>query len=122
MMGVLANTAGPLGYLFLRSSATLLIVSGVVTFVVLAIVLNVLHQLLFKNPNEPPVVFHWVPVIGSTILYGIDPYKFFFSCREKVFDMYLAMRHTIDSATVWRCVHVHSTWEKDYGVPGNKRQ
>jgi hypothetical protein len=44
----------------------------------------VLNQILFKNPLEPPVVFHWVPVIGSTITYGIDPYKFFFECRAKV--------------------------------------
>ena len=49
-----------------------------------AVVLNVLKQLLFKNPHEPPIVFHWVPFLGSTITYGIDPYKFFFSCREKV--------------------------------------
>ena len=65
---------------------SLLAVAGAasLSFVVLAIVLNVLQQLLFKNPDEPPVVFHWVPFFGSTIIYGIDPYKFFFSCREKV--------------------------------------
>src|SRR5688500_1045335 len=51
---------------------------------VLSVVVNVLRQLLFKNPHEPPVVFHWVPWIGSTIRYGIDPYKFFFECRAKV--------------------------------------
>lgn len=48
------------------------------------VVLNVARQLLFRNPKEPPVVFHWVPFLGSTIAYGIDPYAFFFSCREKV--------------------------------------
>lgn len=52
--------------------------------IVLAVVINVLKQLLFKNPNEPPVVFHWFPFIGSTITYGMDPYKFFFDCRKKV--------------------------------------
>lgn len=51
---------------------------------VLTVVLNVLSQLLFRNPYEPPVVFHWFPVIGSTITYGTDPYKFFFDCRAKV--------------------------------------
>ncbi|PYH28158.1 uncharacterized protein BO87DRAFT_273425, partial [Aspergillus neoniger CBS 115656] len=44
---------------------------------------NVLRQLLFKNPHEPPVVFYWVPWIGSTINYGIGPYKFFFDRRAK---------------------------------------
>jgi hypothetical protein len=52
----------------------------------LAIVLNVLSQLLpvRRKGSEPPLVFHWVPFIGSTITYGIDPYKFFFNCREQV--------------------------------------
>ena len=53
-------------------------------FCVLVIILNVLSQLLFRNPNEPPLVFHWVPFFGNTIVYGIDPYKFFFACRQKV--------------------------------------
>lgn len=57
---------------------------GLLSFVVLTVFLNVLRQILFKNPNEPPLVFHWFPFVGSTISYGMDPYKFFFSCREKV--------------------------------------
>lgn len=57
---------------------------GAVSLLAVSIVLNVLRQLLFKNPKEPPVVFHWFPFIGSTISYGMDPYKFFFSCRAKV--------------------------------------
>ena len=57
---------------------------GLLSVIIIAVVLNVLRQILFKNPNEPPVVFHWFPFIGSTISYGIDPYKFFFNCRAKV--------------------------------------
>lgn len=57
---------------------------GFAIVIVLSVVINVLSQLLFKNPNEPPVVFHWFPFIGNTISYGIDPYKFFFECRKKV--------------------------------------
>ncbi len=45
---------------------------------------NVLKQLLFPNKNEPPLVFHWIPFLGSTLSYGIDPYRFFFACRAKV--------------------------------------
>ncbi|KAK5122508.1 Sterol 14-alpha demethylase [Meristemomyces frigidus] len=56
---------------------------GVATLIATIILLNVAQQLFFRNPNEPPIVFHLVPFIGSTISYGIDPYKFFFSCREK---------------------------------------
>ncbi|KAL4991577.1 cytochrome P450 [Aspergillus falconensis] len=61
---------------------------GLLSVVLLAVVLNVLRQILFKNPNEPPVVFHWFPFIGSTISYGIDPYKFFFDCRAKYGDIF----------------------------------
>lgn len=53
-------------------------------FVVAIVIANVLKQLLFKNPNEPPVVFHWFPFFGNTVVYGIDPIKFFAECKEKV--------------------------------------
>ncbi|KAF9888685.1 Lanosterol 14-alpha-demethylase [Aspergillus nanangensis] len=52
------------------------------------IVLNVLRQLVFHNKSEPPVVFHWIPFLGSTISYGIDPYTFFDSCRQKYGDIF----------------------------------
>jgi len=58
------------------------------TLITATILLNVAHQLLSRNPHEPPIVFHWVPFIGSTISYGIDPYKFFFACREKYGDVF----------------------------------
>ncbi|KAL5335244.1 cytochrome P450 [Aspergillus crustosus] len=61
---------------------------GFLTFIAVAVVLNVLQQILFKAPNEPPVVFHWFPFVGSTISYGIDPYKFFFSSRAKYGDIF----------------------------------
>ncbi len=83
-MGVLATIAGPIPGLFSKSSNGVAIALGFASLIVLTILLNVFKQLLFRNPNEPPVVFHWVPFIGNTIAYGIDPYKFFFRCREKV--------------------------------------
>ncbi|KAF5698459.1 cytochrome P450 monooxygenase 51B [Fusarium mundagurra] len=57
-------------------------------FIVLSVVLNVFNQLLFKNSNEPPLVFHWFPFIGSTITYGIDPPKFFKENRAKHGDIF----------------------------------
>lgn len=56
--------------------------------VVATILLNVASQILFRNKNEPPMVFHWLPFVGSTINYGMNPYKFFFSCREKYGDIF----------------------------------
>lgn len=83
-MGLLANVAGPLN-VFLQVQLTWVVVlTAFASSLVLAIVLNVLSQLLFKNPHEPPLVFHLVPFIGSSISYGMDPYQFFSACREKV--------------------------------------
>lgn len=66
-----------------QSTYTLISV-GVLSFIALSVVVNVLRQLLFKNPHEPPVVFHWFPFIGSTVSYGMEPYKFFNEAHAKV--------------------------------------
>ncbi|CDM34582.1 hypothetical protein DTO013E5_5072 [Penicillium roqueforti] len=56
--------------------------------VLVSIVLNVINQLVFYNRKEPPVVFHWIPFIGSTVAYGMDPYQFFFASRAKYGDIF----------------------------------
>ena len=84
-MGVLDTILVPLKHQVIPQYGTGVLVAVLLaSFLAIVVVLNVLKQLLFKNPNEPPVVFHWFPVIGSTITYGIDPYAFFFDCRKKV--------------------------------------
>ncbi|KAF9448648.1 lanosterol 14-alpha-demethylase [Macrolepiota fuliginosa MF-IS2] len=56
---------------------------------ILAILLNVVRQVLLPSkPNEPPVVFHWFPFVGSAVGYGNDPLNFFFKCREKYGDVF----------------------------------
>lgn len=87
-MGLIQAIAGPVAGFIGRSSTVTVIFTLLATFITLTIVLNVLRQLLFRNPNEPPLVFHWVPFFGSTITYGMDPYHFFFSCREKYGDVF----------------------------------
>ena len=86
-MGVVEELSGhlsPLSEQFSRLSTASQVGIALFGFITLSVVFNVLHQVLFKNPNEPPVVFHWFPIIGSTITYGMDPYKFFFANKEKV--------------------------------------
>ncbi|KAL7269579.1 Lanosterol 14-alpha-demethylase [Rhizina undulata] len=90
-MGLLSALLTPLGPCFqqldkLGTTATVAV--GFFTFAVLSIVFNVLNQLFFKDPRKPPVVFHYVPFIGSTIIYGMDPYKFFFDCKAKYGDVF----------------------------------
>ncbi|KAH8900463.1 cytochrome P450 [Thozetella sp. PMI_491] len=48
-----------------------------------SVVQNVIRQVYFADPHRPPVVFHLVPWVGSTVRYGMDPYKFFFECQAK---------------------------------------
>ena len=62
-------------------SQAVMLVGGLL---VLSVALNVAKQLLFRNKNEPPMVFHWFPFIGSTVTYGMDPPKFFQENRKKV--------------------------------------
>ncbi|KAL9583716.1 MAG: hypothetical protein Q9212_002543 [Teloschistes hypoglaucus] len=88
VMGLLAAIAGPLGDQISNRSTAVVVAAAFTSFFVLAVIVNVLHQLLFRNPKEPPLVFHWVPFIGSTISYGIDPYIFFFRCRQKYGDVF----------------------------------
>lgn len=83
-MGLLTLVTHYLRALFADSSILVLVFASCSAVFLLAILVNVLQQLLITNPNEPPVVFHWIPFIGSTITYGIDPFKFFFRAKEKV--------------------------------------
>ena len=68
----------------------------VASIVIITVIANALKQMLLKNPNEPPLVFHWIPFIGSTVTYGIDPFKFFFDCQAKVRDV---LSHSSDDST-----------------------
>ena len=86
-MGLLQEIVG---YARDASSQSLFVLFGlgVAALLTVAVVLNVLQQLLLKSPNEPPIVFHWFPFLGSTIIYGIHPYEFFFKCRAKYGDTF----------------------------------
>lgn len=126
-MGLLAVVLDSLCERCSNTSILVLLGIGLSSLLAVSVILNVLRQLLFKNPNEPPLVFHWFPFIGSTISYGMDPYKFFFDCRAKVWTS--NMRISIfcfyaDSClpTVRRYLHLHSPRQKDNSVSGNQGQ
>lgn len=84
-MGLLNTLSAPLTTL---TSTWTGLAFAFLTLITTVILLNIFRQVLFKNAHEPPIVFHLVPFIGSTITYGIDPYTFFFSCREKYGDVF----------------------------------
>lgn len=65
------------------------VLGGFVVANVVLVTLNVLWQLLVpRNRSLPPLVFHYYPVVGSAVTYGMDPYKFFFDCRKKYGDVF----------------------------------
>ncbi|KAK3501251.1 cytochrome P450 51 [Neurospora crassa] len=87
-MGILQVVAGPLSQQFSQLGTVSQIGVAIASFLFVTVVLNVLQQFLFKKPNEPPLVFHWFPLIGSTITYGMDPPRFFKENREKYGDCF----------------------------------
>lgn len=88
-MGLLQELAGhPLAQQFQTLGLGSQVAIGFGAFIFLSVFLNVANQLLFANPNEPPMVFHWFPFIGSTVIYGMDPPKFFKDNRAKFGDVF----------------------------------
>jgi sterol 14-demethylase len=83
LAGYLATTQ------FELPSTSRLLILGLINIPVIVILLNVLWQFVApRRPSAPPVVFHWVPFIGSAVSYGNDPLTFFFKCREKYGDVF----------------------------------
>ncbi|EFX02484.1 14 alpha-demethylase [Grosmannia clavigera kw1407] len=87
-MGVFQDAAGPLLEQYSQLGMATQIGVGVVAALTVIVFLNVVQQILFKNPHEPPMVFHLFPIIGSTITYGMDPPRFFKENRAKHGDVY----------------------------------
>ncbi|TGJ86639.1 hypothetical protein E0Z10_g2106 [Xylaria hypoxylon] len=53
-----------------------------------SIFINVVRQYLPRPKSEPPLVFHWLPIIGNAIEYGTDPFNFYRRCRVKHGDIF----------------------------------
>ncbi|KAK5259659.1 Sterol 14-alpha demethylase cyp51c [Exophiala xenobiotica] len=81
------------------SGFLLRLVTALVLVILASVATTIVKQLFYRNAHKPPVVWHWVPWIGSTVDYGKDPYKFFFKCREKYGDFFtfglLGMKVTV---------------------------
>ncbi|SJM87082.1 probable Lanosterol 14-alpha demethylase [Zygosaccharomyces bailii] len=57
--------------------------------VVTPFVYNIVWQLLYSlRSDRPPLVFYWIPWVGSAIPYGTRPYEFFAECQEKYGDIF----------------------------------
>ncbi|ETN36390.1 uncharacterized protein HMPREF1541_08667 [Cyphellophora europaea CBS 101466] len=73
----------------LGSGASVASLTGIAVSLLIAVVgANILKQLFFRDAKLPPVVFHYLPIIGSTVSYGQEPYAFFFKCRAEYGDIF----------------------------------
>jgi sterol 14-demethylase len=70
-MGLLTTIATPIEHLLNTLPVYQLVLLAFTAFVTLAITLNVARQLLFKDRNAPPEVFHLIPGLGSTYVHSI---------------------------------------------------
>ncbi|OAQ97727.1 hypothetical protein LLEC1_00403 [Akanthomyces lecanii] len=57
----------------------------------LALLGNIVLQLLPLDKSEPPRVIHWIPLVGNAIQYGTNPTKFFAECRAKQITCFLSV-------------------------------
>lgn len=50
---------------------------------------TIVWQFLYSlRSDRPPMVFYWIPWVGSAIPYGRRPYEFFAECQEKYGDIF----------------------------------
>ncbi|KAJ7285265.1 lanosterol 14-alpha-demethylase [Mycena rebaudengoi] len=70
-------------------SSTRWMILALINSPILAILLNAIWQKIApRKASDPPVVFHWLPIIGSALWYGNDPINFFQTCQEKYGDVF----------------------------------
>lgn len=63
--------------------------SKVALFVFGPIVYNLIWQFVYSlRKDRAPLVFHWIPWLGSAVPYGTNPYVFFENCRQKYGDVF----------------------------------
>ena len=55
-------------------------------------VYSIIWQLVYSlRKDRPPMVFYWVPWVGSAVVYGSKPYDFFGDCHKKYGDIFSFM-------------------------------
>lgn len=65
------------------------ILAGLAILAVITEIYVIGSQLLARrNKTLAPMAFYWIPWVGSSIPYGIDPYEFFEDCRNRYGDVF----------------------------------
>ncbi|KPI45748.1 Eburicol 14-alpha-demethylase [Cyphellophora attinorum] len=90
-MGLFTTLSEPFERLLAALPLWQVLLLGGTAFLTLAVAINIVQQLFFYDRNAPPMVFHTVPIVGSAVSYGMDPFKFFFANHEKYGDVFSFM-------------------------------
>ncbi|CUM56612.1 unnamed protein product [Debaryomyces tyrocola] len=68
---------------------SLTIVQQASIIILFPFIYNLLWQFFYSLRNDSvPLVFHWMPWVGSAVVYGMQPYEFFENCRTKHGDVF----------------------------------
>ncbi|KAG7661532.1 ERG11 [[Candida] subhashii] len=60
--------------------------------IIVPFVYNIVYQLLYSlRKDRVPLVFYWIPWVGSAVQFGMAPYAFFETCRQKHGDVFAFM-------------------------------
>ncbi|KAI2624307.1 eburicol 14a-demethylase [Hypoxylon sp. NC1633] len=87
-MDILRNLEGTLSQQYSQLGIMSQFILAANLTILIFVLFNIIRQLLAKNTNEPPVVFHWLPFLGSTIIYGMNPPQFLKENRAKYGDIF----------------------------------
>lgn len=69
--------------------SSLSIYQQILILVSLPFLYSITWQLLYSlRKDRAPLVFYWIPWVGSLVPYGMQPYEFFENCREKYGDCF----------------------------------
>lgn len=89
------------------------------------------RQLAPRDPTRPPLVFHYVPVIGCAVSYGMDPLGFLDDCKRRVRALArYSARSRVEESPLTNCatrvvrtrLHVPSPREEDHCDPRPPRE
>lgn len=57
--------------------------------IIVPFIYNIVWQFVYSfRKDRAPLVFYWIPWVGSAVQYGMQPYEFFESCRQKYGDVF----------------------------------
>ena len=74
------------------------------------------HLITGRTPGEPPLIPYLVPFLGSAISYGVDPFKFFAECCQRVNVLHNNCSVEALIVEAWRRIYICALWPESYSL------